>query len=129
MKNSILVLFLTILISTSAFARSTGCKEGNCENGFGKWIYTDKTTYEGEWVATQKHGQGTETWPNGYIYKGEGGPGGGGSGATASTPGGTGASGVNGTGGGAGGGGDGEGGEGGTGGSGGRGVVIVRVHI
>ena len=54
-----------------ALARSTGCKEGNCENGFGKWVYTDKTTYEGEWVQTQKHGQGTETWPNGYIYKGE----------------------------------------------------------
>ena len=71
MKNSLLVLFLTILVSTSALARSTGCKEGNCENGFGKWIYTDKTTYEGEWVATQKHGQGTETQPNGYIYKGE----------------------------------------------------------
>ena len=23
------------------------------------------------WVGTKKHGQGTETWPNGYIYKGE----------------------------------------------------------
>ena len=48
-----------------------GCKEGNCENGYGKWVYTDKTTYEGEWVATKKQGQGVETWPNGYIYKGE----------------------------------------------------------
>ena len=34
-------------------------------------LYTDKTTYEGEWVGTKKHGQGVETWPNGYIYKGE----------------------------------------------------------
>ena len=32
------------------------------------WVYTDKTTYEGYWVGTKKHGQGTETWPNGYIY-------------------------------------------------------------
>ena len=60
-----------MLITSSALARSTGCKEGNCENGYGKWVYTDKTTYEGEWVGTKKHGQGTETWPNGYIYKGE----------------------------------------------------------
>ena len=63
MKNLFLTLIFTLLISTSVLARSTGCKEGNCENGYGKWIYTDKTTYEGEWVATKKHGQGTETWP------------------------------------------------------------------
>ena len=55
---------------TSASARKTGC-EGDCENGFGKWTYTDKTTYEGNWVDTKKNGQGLETWPNGYIYRGE----------------------------------------------------------
>ena len=71
MKKYIITIILTLLITSSAFARSTGCKEGNCENGYGKWVYTDKTTYEGEWVGTKKHGQGTETWPNGYIYKGE----------------------------------------------------------
>ena len=60
-----------ILVSSSVLARSTGCKEGNCDNGYGKWVYTDKTTYEGEWVSTKKQGQGVETWPNGYIYEGE----------------------------------------------------------
>ena len=54
MKKFIYFLVLTFFICTSVFARSTGCKEGNCENGFGKWVYTDKTTYEGEWVATKK---------------------------------------------------------------------------
>ena len=71
MKKIFLFLILTFFISSSVFARSTGCKEGNCENGYGKWIYTDKTTYEGEWIETKKQGQGVETWPNGYIYKGE----------------------------------------------------------
>ncbi len=71
MKRSILVFLLSFLVCSSVFARSTGCKEGNCDNGYGKWVYTDKTTYEGEWVATKKEGQGIETWPNGYIYKGE----------------------------------------------------------
>ncbi len=70
MKRSILVFLLSFLVCSSVFARSTGCKEGNCDNGYGKWVYTDKTTYEGEWVATKKEGQGIETWPNGYIYKG-----------------------------------------------------------
>ena len=71
MKKFLLFILLSFLISSSALARSTGCKEGNCDNGYGKWVYTDKTTYEGEWVSTKKEGQGIETWPNGYIYKGE----------------------------------------------------------
>jgi len=70
MKKYLFYITLSFLIVTSVSARKTGC-EGNCENGFGKWTYTDNTTYEGEWVETQKHGQGVETWPNGYIYKGE----------------------------------------------------------
>ena len=71
MKKILFSIVLSFLITSVALARSTGCKEGNCENGFGKWVYTDKTTYEGEWVGTKKNGQGVETWPNGYIYKGE----------------------------------------------------------
>ena len=50
MKKYSLIIFFSFLICSSVFARSTGCKEGNCENGFGKWVYTDKTTYEGEWL-------------------------------------------------------------------------------
>jgi len=57
MRKYLFYICLSLLISSSVFARSTGCKEGNCENGYGKWVYTDKTTYEGEWVATKK------TWP------------------------------------------------------------------
>ena len=54
MKKYLISIILSLLISSVALARSTGCKEGNCENGFGKWVYTDKTTYEGEWVGTKK---------------------------------------------------------------------------
>ena len=54
MKKFILFIILSFLITTSASARKTGC-EGNCENGFGKWTYTDKTTYEGNWVDTKKN--------------------------------------------------------------------------
>ena len=62
MKKYIFYIILSFLITTSVSARKTGC-EGDCENGFGKWTYTDKTTYEGNWVGTQKHGQGIEIWP------------------------------------------------------------------
>ena len=68
MKKYILYTILIFLIATSVSARKTGC-EGNCENGFGKWTYTDKTTYEGNWVGTQKHGEGIETWPNDIFIR------------------------------------------------------------
>jgi hypothetical protein len=51
MKKYLFSIILALLITSNAFARSTGCKEGNCEDGYGKWVYTDKTTYEGEWVG------------------------------------------------------------------------------
>ena len=70
MKKYLIYIILSFLITNSVLARKTGC-EGNCEDGFGKWTYTDKTTYEGNWVGTKKNGQGIEIWPNGYIYKGE----------------------------------------------------------
>jgi len=46
MKKYLFIIFLSFLISSSASARKVGCKEGNCENGFGLWVSTDGTTYE-----------------------------------------------------------------------------------
>ena len=54
MKKYLFIIFLSFLISFSALARKVGCKEGNCENGFGLWVSTDGTTYEGEWAVTKK---------------------------------------------------------------------------
>ena len=54
MKKYLFIIILSFLISSSASARKVGCKEGNCENGFGLWVSTDGTTYEGEWAGTKK---------------------------------------------------------------------------
>ena len=70
MRKLFLYIFLVLILCNTGFARSTGCVDGNCENGVGTWNYTDLTSYTGEWSGGNKHGQGTETWPNGYIYKG-----------------------------------------------------------
>ena len=59
MKKYLLTIILSLFITSVAVARSTGSKERNCENDFVKWVYTDKTTYEGELVGTKKNGQGT----------------------------------------------------------------------
>ena len=71
MRKLFLYIFLGLILCNTGFARTTGCVEGDCEDGVGTWTYTDKTTYVGEWNVGKKHGQGTVTWPNGYIYKGE----------------------------------------------------------
>ena len=65
MKKYLISIILGLLIISSALARSTGCKEGNCENGYGKWVYTDKTTYEGQWANGFMNGEGTFTWSDG----------------------------------------------------------------
>ena len=70
MKKYLIYIILSFLITNSVLARKTGC-EGNCVDGFGKWTYTDKTTYEGNWVGTKKNGQGILTFPNGATYEGE----------------------------------------------------------
>ena len=71
MKKLFLYIFLGLILCNTGFARTTGCTDGDCENGIGTWTYTDKTTYLGKWSEGTKHGKGTVTWPNGYIYKGE----------------------------------------------------------
>jgi hypothetical protein len=71
MKKLFLYIFLGLILCNTGFARTTGCTDGDCENGVGTWTYTDKTTYVGKWDNGLKHGQGTVTWPNGYIYVGE----------------------------------------------------------
>jgi len=71
MRKLFLYIFLGLILCNTGFARSTGCTEGDCDNGNGTWTYTDLTTYVGEWRNGKKHGQGTVTWPNGYIYVGE----------------------------------------------------------
>ena len=65
MKNYLFIIILSFLISSSALARKVGCKEGNCENGFGLWVSTDGTTYEGEWANGFMNGKGTFTWSDG----------------------------------------------------------------
>ena len=67
MKKLFLFAFIIIFFSTASYARRTGC-EGDCENGYGTWTYTDQTVYAGEWVNSKKQGIGIETWPNAVSY-------------------------------------------------------------
>ena len=71
MHRLFLLVFAFLLQFQIGHSRSTGCTEGDCNNGTGTWTYTDLTTYVGEWLDSKKHGKRTVTWPNGYKYVGE----------------------------------------------------------
>ena len=55
--------------SLSTKASSTGCVKGNCNNGWGKYIY-DNGSYEGFFMNNSKNGYGTYLWNNGDQYFG-----------------------------------------------------------
>ena len=71
MRKILIYIILSFIFSNISFAKKSGCTDGDCNNGFGTWTYTDKTTYVGDWVNGSKKGKGIETWPNGYVYEGE----------------------------------------------------------
>lgn len=64
-------LLLQALLIVSTVALTAQCIEGNCEDGEGKFIYKDKSIYEGTFVNKKANGFGICTYSNGNYYKGE----------------------------------------------------------
>jgi hypothetical protein len=50
--------------------KSGGCISGNCQNGYGKYVYSNGV-YEGDFSNGQWIGKGMYTAPNGDFYKGD----------------------------------------------------------
>ena len=50
---------------------STGCIEGDCENGYGIYVFEDGNKYTGEWKDNKFYGQGTYNFANGEKYSGQ----------------------------------------------------------
>lgn len=49
----------------------TGCVQGNCRNGSGKYVYSNGAVYEGDFQNNLPHGFGTVVYANGDKYVGE----------------------------------------------------------
>jgi len=48
----------------------SGCVNGNCQNGFGKWVY-DNGYYDGFWKNGKKEGYGLYLWNTKTKYQGQ----------------------------------------------------------
>jgi len=77
MKKLLLILLCFPLIgfgqTTVAQEGGSGqkCNSGNCENGYGIYIFSEGSRYVGEYKYGKKNGLGTYTWANGSKYVGE----------------------------------------------------------
>ena len=47
------------------------CIEGDCENGWGKYVFKDRSFYIGEFKEGKRNGQGTQIYKLGSKYKGK----------------------------------------------------------
>ncbi len=61
---------LLISLATLAMPGWAMCISGDCENGYGVWVWSDGESYEGDSVDGAPHGKGVYRWANGASYKG-----------------------------------------------------------
>jgi len=62
------IVFISV-ISLFLFKASAQCT-GDCENGYGTYLYKDGGFYKGMWFEGKRHGLGKLIEPNGNIYIG-----------------------------------------------------------
>ena len=70
MRNFIiLIIFILPLISMAQLYGN--CVSGDCENGYGVYVWSSGDKYEGFWKNDKRNGQGTYTHAGGYVRKGK----------------------------------------------------------
>lgn len=48
-----------------------GCVYGDCQNGYGRYVYSNGNTYEGDWVEGKREGYGLYIWDDNAFFGGE----------------------------------------------------------
>lgn len=51
--------------------KNKGAVEGDCENGYGVYVFDSGNRYEGEWKNGQHHGKGKFIFNEGSVYEGD----------------------------------------------------------
>lgn len=57
-------------LANASTMRSKGCVQGDCQNGFGKYVFNDGAKYTGPFRNGFPEGKGTVIYPNGERYEG-----------------------------------------------------------
>ena len=68
------MLNLILSSDTTDFSKITDlegkCVSGDCANGFGKYVWSNGSYHEGQWINNKKNGQGVFYYENGDFRKG-----------------------------------------------------------
>ena len=56
--------------STSGKTTNIGCISGNCDDGFGTYVWENGEKYTGAWLNMKRNGEGTNYFTSGAVYKG-----------------------------------------------------------
>jgi hypothetical protein len=67
MKKLLGIVVLGLLLSGNAYAE---CIKGDCENGYGEYVFSSGDKYSGNWVKGKRSGQGIYEWIEGDKYEG-----------------------------------------------------------
>ena len=69
-----IMLNLILSSDTTDFSKITDlegkCVSGDCANGFGKYVWSNGSYHEGQWINNKKNGQGVFYYENGDFRKG-----------------------------------------------------------
>ena len=68
--NRLLFTGLLLCMATSWVVAQGSCLNGNCQNGEGKYLFTDGAAYQGGFKHGKFHGQGIMHYPNKDTYVG-----------------------------------------------------------
>jgi hypothetical protein len=70
MNKALLIIFLLLFVNMG-FSQQKGCISGDCDNGYGTWVFDSGEKYVGNWVNMKRKGFGTNYWVNGDWYRGD----------------------------------------------------------
>ncbi len=66
-----LCFLIPALAQTVSTQKNTGCVEGNCNEGTGKYLFANGDKYNGEWHGGNRSGYGRYDYKNGDWYIGD----------------------------------------------------------
>jgi len=69
-KTLFLILIISFFIQYS-YSQKTGCVYGDCDNGYGKYVWESGDVYIGDWKNNEQNGNGTYNFATGSKYVGE----------------------------------------------------------
>lgn len=70
MKISVILFALLLLPNSGVGSSRSGCVNGNCDNGFGEWLYRSGDSYTGFWKDGIRYGRGTYRFEDGGVFIG-----------------------------------------------------------